>query len=304
MSNRNLLVDVAKGIGIVLVVLGHSGIEFGHYLIYMFHMPLFFFLSGMLHKDRGLNELLSVKVPKMGKAYLLFFTLCTLVSLALNGRGFLYEVNILNPKGSAGPLWFLISLFEANVCFALIQKYANKHYFTVCFMLTVLGFIFCKKGIHLHCFVDSTMSIMFFYGLGYAFKSKDNKRLLSIPWYMSASFFIIMYIWDWKVLHLIGNDIYSNTIMDNFLLYILSALAGISFTFSIAYILTRKLQLAGGVAVMGRNSLYVFAMHRPVLDICHSIHPANNDCIRFIYVLIALAVSYYIGKIISNLRLI
>lgn len=43
MSNRNLLVDVAKGIGIVLVVLGHSGIEFGHYLIYMFHMPLFFF---------------------------------------------------------------------------------------------------------------------------------------------------------------------------------------------------------------------------------------------------------------------
>lgn len=98
--------------------------------------------------------------------------------------------------------------------------------------------------------------------------------------------------------------LYSNTIMDNFLLYILSALAGISFTFSIAYILTRKLQLAGGVAVMGRNSLYVFAMHRPVLDICHSIHPANNDCIRFIYVLIALAVSYYIGKIISNLRLI
>lgn len=43
MSNRNLLVDVAKGIGLVLVVLGHSGIEFGHYLIYMFHMPLFFF---------------------------------------------------------------------------------------------------------------------------------------------------------------------------------------------------------------------------------------------------------------------
>lgn len=72
---------------------------------------------------------------------------------------------------------------------------------------------------------------------------------------MSASFFIIMYIWDWKVLHLIGNDIYSNTIMDNFLLYILSALAGISFTFSIAYILTRKLQLAGGGGCYGTKLL-------------------------------------------------
>lgn len=304
MSKRNLLVDVAKGIGIVFVVLGHSGIEFGHYLIYMFHMPLFFFVSGMLHKDRGLNELLRVKVRKIGKAYLLFFTLCTLVSFALNGRGFLNEVNVLNPKGSAGPLWFLISLFEANICFALIQKYANKHYLTVCFTLTVLGFIFYKIGIHLYCFVDSTMSIMFFYGLGYAFKSKDNKRLLSIPWYMSTSFFIIMYMLDWKVLHLIGNDIYSNTIMDNFLLYILSALAGMSFTFSIACVISGKLQLAGGVDVMGRNSLYVFAMHLPVLDICHSIYPANNDCIRFIYVLMSLAVSYYIGTIISKLRLV
>lgn len=43
MSNRNLLVDVAKGIGIVLVVLGHSGIEFGHYLIICFICLFSFF---------------------------------------------------------------------------------------------------------------------------------------------------------------------------------------------------------------------------------------------------------------------
>ena len=43
-------VDVARGLGIVLVVLGHSPALRGapKTLIYAFHMPLFFFLSGFL----------------------------------------------------------------------------------------------------------------------------------------------------------------------------------------------------------------------------------------------------------------
>jgi fucose 4-O-acetylase-like acetyltransferase len=44
-------IDVARGIGIALVVFGH--LNDGSFLrnwIYLFHMPLFFFLSGYLHK--------------------------------------------------------------------------------------------------------------------------------------------------------------------------------------------------------------------------------------------------------------
>ncbi len=47
-----LTLDVARGIGILLVVLGHNAVfrESSHGLyeaIYLFHMPLFFFLSGV-----------------------------------------------------------------------------------------------------------------------------------------------------------------------------------------------------------------------------------------------------------------
>ncbi len=47
-SKRLDFIDIAKGIGIILVVTGHllpvaAGL---HVLIYSFHMPLFFFLSG------------------------------------------------------------------------------------------------------------------------------------------------------------------------------------------------------------------------------------------------------------------
>ncbi len=51
-DSRLLTVDVARGIGILLVVLGHNAVfrESSHALyeaIYLFHMPLFFFVSGV-----------------------------------------------------------------------------------------------------------------------------------------------------------------------------------------------------------------------------------------------------------------
>ena len=50
MSKRIEYLDIARGIGILLVVLGHNDFEaislFIHQVIYSFHIPLFFFLSG------------------------------------------------------------------------------------------------------------------------------------------------------------------------------------------------------------------------------------------------------------------
>lgn len=51
-------VTIAKAIGIILMVVGHSGL--GGYpirFIYLFHMPLFFFLSGYCFKESYLEGL-------------------------------------------------------------------------------------------------------------------------------------------------------------------------------------------------------------------------------------------------------
>ena len=45
---RENWVDIAKGIGIILVVMGHACCPvLPHGIIYSFHMPFFFFLSGL-----------------------------------------------------------------------------------------------------------------------------------------------------------------------------------------------------------------------------------------------------------------
>lgn len=51
---RNKGIDIAKGIGVFLMIMGHSGIpEDGYNLIYGFHMALFFIIAGILYnKDK------------------------------------------------------------------------------------------------------------------------------------------------------------------------------------------------------------------------------------------------------------
>jgi fucose 4-O-acetylase-like acetyltransferase len=53
-KERLAYIDIARGIGILLVVLAHNNLAgyapFLHHLIYSFHMPLFFFLSGLFFK--------------------------------------------------------------------------------------------------------------------------------------------------------------------------------------------------------------------------------------------------------------
>ena len=50
---RNTRIDIAKGIGIILVVLGHANLNMVlTNIIYLFHMPLFIFISGYLDKDQ------------------------------------------------------------------------------------------------------------------------------------------------------------------------------------------------------------------------------------------------------------
>ena len=57
MKRRIEWVDLSKFVGIFAMVWGHSGVnESMDIIIHAFHMPLFFFLSGYLYKDRGIKK--------------------------------------------------------------------------------------------------------------------------------------------------------------------------------------------------------------------------------------------------------
>ena len=80
-KSRDHSIDVAKGIAIFLVILGHTKF-IGRDYIYLFHMPLFFFLSGMVYNekyDEKPVEFILKKIKSLYVPYVLYNVLYILI---------------------------------------------------------------------------------------------------------------------------------------------------------------------------------------------------------------------------------
>ena len=130
-NNRIKWVDIAKGIGIILVIVGHTiALEYSA-PIYTFHMPLFFFLSGLfLNTDVKLKAFIKKKAKSILGVWLLVFLLSYIVCICIpEWRQLisfkslvvdLYSANTNVVQNSS--LWYLICLFFAEVIFYFVEK--------------------------------------------------------------------------------------------------------------------------------------------------------------------------------------
>ena len=99
-TKRIKWIDTAKGIGLLLVILGHLHVPYMTTWIYTFHMPLFFFLSGVVFsgskytfKEFLVKKIKSLVVPYfcLGFVIYLFYVIVNL--LIEDGHG-LYGTNL------------------------------------------------------------------------------------------------------------------------------------------------------------------------------------------------------------------
>lgn len=133
-SSRVVWIDAAKGLAIALVVLGHvlGSILARHWLvadgpwrtvydfIYLFHMPLFFMVSGLLLRDAALASPLNALVSRLGSIvwpYFLWDVAIRWALLPFIGRFMLAPPQSTSPldlliRAVSGELsWFLWTLF-------------------------------------------------------------------------------------------------------------------------------------------------------------------------------------------------
>jgi fucose 4-O-acetylase-like acetyltransferase len=138
---RNSTIDIAKGLGIILVVFGHNWVvlhEKGELfrVIFSFHVPLFFFLSGIFIKESSsLKHFVSSRFHSLLKPYFVILSLLGLVKVNFE---FLKTGSIDSASGyfqgvlyGVGrtidwvPLWFLPNLFIASFAALLFIKYVR-----------------------------------------------------------------------------------------------------------------------------------------------------------------------------------
>jgi fucose 4-O-acetylase-like acetyltransferase len=134
MAKRIEYLDIAKGIGILLVVLGHNDFAaispFFHQVIYSFHIPLFFFLSGyFINTSRSFPDYFGKRFHAVLKPYLFTILLIYFASVSFEKMGFQTAIGrtLKALYGSINyidwaQLWFLPNLFVVSLyAFIFIQ---------------------------------------------------------------------------------------------------------------------------------------------------------------------------------------
>lgn len=195
-SKRIPMLDYARLLTAFLVIYGHLfPYEPNNYVrvfIYQFHMPLFFVISGMLHKYNGSVQwykyVRTILVPVVFFAFLFFIVTGLLYSYSYGN----YKESVLN-EIFGGSLWkTYISYFIFSIkgmgkgtvmldgpCWFLIALFYCKIFMDVCILkkrigilaLAVLFFVLCMH-VHRYLFMANSVMAMPFYGLGYVYKDK------------------------------------------------------------------------------------------------------------------------------------
>ncbi len=151
---RKKYIDIAKFIGIALVVLGHNAAlqeandSYLYNLIYAFHVPLFFFLSGcFISEKKGLKEQLFSKFDSLLKPYIVISVLLVTKTLLENSLTINYMTGLLYGNGLTiewVPMWFLTHLFIASLISYAILRMVFSHitinFLKLAFILGMLYF--------------------------------------------------------------------------------------------------------------------------------------------------------------------
>jgi fucose 4-O-acetylase-like acetyltransferase len=263
---RNKVIDIAKGIGIMLVVYTHTKC-YAHDAIYIFIMPLFFALSGyFFNEKRGLWENVKNKFNSLIIPYIFYFLL--IQSLFIVVHKFFYQdvyfawSMFITPYWAVGPMWFFYGLFFTSVFFTLIAKIFKKSYIIALLSLicSIGGYLLSVYKIQIPLYIDSALSMMVFYAFGYLLKSynvmdKLNTKNSILVGIAGVGLYVL------GILFNVVNNTKPNEVPQNYPLFFLSAIGAIVGLLIICRLLMRFKFLSNLLSFYGKESLIIFVFH-------------------------------------------
>lgn len=186
-DNRKKEFDILKGMGILWMIMNHSnmGMLFSHY-VSAFHMQLFFLVSGYFFnskKGKYLNrKIKTILLPYASFASITIF-ICIMVNVILKDNIFSYRNIVLGIIWSnqaifpiTGAIWFLQCLFIIEIIFYFLNKKIKGVKLTIAITgIALIGIILSLLNIKLPFSLDSSLSALPFFYLGFLLKNYENK---------------------------------------------------------------------------------------------------------------------------------
>lgn len=269
-SKRIDWIDSAKAIGIFLVIIGHIMISPRlRGLIFSFHMPLFYFISGLLFsikkpfKDFLLSKSKSLLIPYVAFSIISVILVKLLINQQTNNFVSTMILSKRNQIPYDDPLWFLTSLFVVEIIFYFIAKYLKNKYAILIFTLMVGYFSTVKLAALsatniLPWSLDQSLLYISFFGFGYFLKqcgilNKDLKKSLTLiilsVIYIVLVFNSTIYPKAWSLIKL--------PIDLSFIEFYIWAVLSIAFTLYIS----QWVSCLKWINFYGKNTIPIFTLH-------------------------------------------
>lgn len=211
--------DIARGIAILCVILGHYLIGRLRLVVFSFHIPLFFVISGYLIKPIDFNRLKFYLKKMTVKLLIPYLITCLTVFIFTNdiSREFIGEVFLGLNKSSGyyevnkgiGPLWFCWAYFWSVLIFSLLINYSkNKiNLIIACSLLCITGVCISSVDI-LPWQLDNAMVVLIYLLFGYLM----NYFNISKKCNLKTIFYIIFFVVGLLGQQLIGMQSYASRI--------------------------------------------------------------------------------------------
>jgi polysaccharide biosynthesis protein PslL len=279
-------IDIAKGIGILFVVLGHNWVA-AHgkgelfKVIYSFHVPLFFFLSGLVMNFN--NSFIETLIKKSDSYLKPYYIACFIAGLFIvlyeKNNPINYLIRIVYGNGLVipwkwVPLWFLPHLWAVSLFSYLFYRLGNfgsrSTTFKVIFLISILFIGYMGIDLFMNVQLPSTNMLLpglpfnidlilvtsFFFLLGRFIKQSVIDLKFSGPMLVIAVFVFSLMHFTFESATELNMRRYDNVFISTF-----EALIGIYIILSISVFVEGKKIVSRLLSHIGMASLFIMSFH-------------------------------------------
>ena len=313
MQKRINWIDWTKSVCMFLVVLGHCHIQESQQvvtqIIYSFHIPLFFFLTGLLCPKRISFSSIKKDLKFLILPYFIYGVLTMLVNSCIS-RNYTFcwyseefQKLCLGYNASVGAIWFLPALFICKQLFFFYKWMMSKSKFLSCILAistTFPAYFITHYGLNLPLFADSSLFGLPFLLLG-SLSFPLIERVKSIGSILLSLFTLTMFTITLSLA--INNDsviIATCEYGNSFLIYYLCAITGIAGIIGVSLLLDEfhlrivTITSYGTIVTLGIHSLILLMFQYYIPNLFGYYTPTINLPLAVLYS----AVTYFICYVV------
>lgn len=260
-------IDVAKGIAIILVILSHMWIPSITQILFSFHMPVFFVISGYFLNDKkpihmfALSRIRQLMVPFFITAAFIFLYRCYTLhiendfSLLMAGKQFAKILYGRANPDSVGAIWFLPALCVASIIVRSIMGNKRAAFWVI--LVASIGYL-TGKILWFPMSIQAGMVSALFVYVGHLAKKHNlmqSRFFRFSPELCLIAAFWIYGSWRFGAMHLSGNSFPAG--IDS----ILAGLAGVIVFIKLCSYIVLIPVLSRIFTFLGRHSLMILCFH-------------------------------------------